>query len=87
MVKKIIKRDGRIVPFDQTKILNAISKAVERSEEEVKIGELTDEVVSLLNKKYKNETPTVEQTQDIIEDLLIKHNYAKTAKEYITYRH
>ena len=39
MVKKIIKRDGRIVPFDQTKILNAISKAVERSEEEVKIGE------------------------------------------------
>ena len=42
MVKKIIKRDGRIVPFDQTKILNAISKAVERSEEEVKIGELTE---------------------------------------------
>lgn len=53
MVKKIIKRDGRIVPFDQTKILNAISKAVERSEEEVKIGELTDEVVSLLNKSIK----------------------------------
>lgn len=86
-MKKIIKRDGRVVGFDSTKILNAINKAIERSEEEVKVGELVDEVVSILNSKYgKSEIPTVEEVQDIIENVLIAHNYAKTAKEYITYR-
>lgn len=86
MIKKIIKRDGRVVSFDQTKILNALQKAVERSEEVIQIGQVTDEVVAVLNEKYKKDMPTVEQIQDIIEDILIKHNYAKTAKEYITYR-
>ncbi|HBD06427.1 MAG TPA: anaerobic ribonucleoside triphosphate reductase [Firmicutes bacterium] len=87
MIKKITKRDGRVVNFDATKILNAITKAVDRSEEDVKVGELVDEVVSTLNSKYKgSDIPTVEEIQDIIENVLIAHNYAKTAKEYITYR-
>lgn len=87
MIKEIVKRDGRIVKFDQSKIFNALEKAVERSEEEIPLGELTDEVVGQLNKIYSKERrPTVEEVQDLIEDTLIRHNFAPTAKEYITYR-
>lgn len=86
MIKKIVKRDGRVVSFDQTKILNALQKAVERSEEEIPVGQVTDEVVTVLNQKFRKEPPTVEQIQDIVEETLIRNNYPKTAKEYITYR-
>lgn len=88
MITKITKRDGRIVAFDASKILGALSKAVERSEEDVPLGQLTDEVVSVLNSRFDNKDnkASVEATQDIIEELLIKHNFPKTAKEYITYR-
>ena len=88
MITKITKRDGRIVAFDASKILGALSKAVERSEEDVPLGQLTDEVVSVLNSRFNNKDnkASVEATQDIIEELLIKHNFPKTAKEYITYR-
>ena len=88
MITKITKRDGRIVAFDDSKILGALSKAVERSEEDVPLGQLTDEVVSVLNSRFDNKDnkASVEATQDIIEELLIKHNFPKTAKEYITYR-
>lgn len=88
MITKITKRDGRIVAFDTSKILGALSKAVERSEEDVPLGQLTDEVVSVLNSRFNNKDnkASVEATQDIIEELLIKHNFPKTAKEYITYR-
>lgn len=87
MIKEIVKRDGRVVKFDQSKIFNALEKAVERSEETIPLGELTDEVVNQLNKIYtKDHRPTVEEVQDIIEDTLIRHNFAPTAKEYITYR-
>lgn len=88
MITKITKRDGRIVAFDASKILGALSKSVERSEEDVPLGQLTDEVVSVLNSRFDNKDnkASVEATQDIIEELLIKHNFPKTAKEYITYR-
>ena len=88
MITKITKRDGRIVAFDASKIFGALSKAVERSEEDVPLGQLTDEVVSVLNSRFDNKDnkASVEATQDIIEELLIKHNFPKTAKEYITYR-
>lgn len=88
MITKITKRDGRIVAFDASKILGALNKAVERSEEDVPLGQLTDEVVSVLNSRFDNKDnkASVEATQDIIEELLIKHNFPKTAKEYITYR-
>ena len=88
MITKIVKRDGRIVSFDAGKIMGALGKAIERSGEQVPLGSLTDEVVSKLNKTY-NDTDhkaSVEATQDIIEEILIAHNFPKTAKEYITYR-
>ena len=85
---KIVKRDGRVVPFDSTKILLAIAKAASTTQETLPLGPLTDEIVSLVNRNYNDITNpvTVEEVQDIVEDVLIEHNYAKIAKEYILYR-
>lgn len=88
MITKIVKRDGRVTEFNSSKIFNALGKAIERSGELVPLGELTDEVIQRLNKEYNDSDnlATVEKTQDIIEEILIAHNFPKTAKEYITYR-
>ena len=88
MLKTIIKRSGEKAPFDAAKIRAAIFKANVRiatekfSDEE--LDRLTEEVVTELEKM--KETPTVEQTQDVVEEKLIAADYAKTAKAYILYR-
>ncbi|MHA1409158.1 MAG: LAGLIDADG family homing endonuclease [Candidatus Odinarchaeia archaeon] len=87
-IKKIIKRDGREVPFDQTKITNAIFKAAQAvggTDYEL-AKKLSDQVVEILEKKFKNRTPAVEDVQDIVEIVLIENGHAKTAKAYILYR-
>lgn len=88
IVTKIVKRDGRVVPFDSTKILLAIGKAAQATQEALPLGSLTDEVVSVINRNFSDNShpATVEDCQDIVEDVLIEHNYAKVAKEYILYR-
>ncbi len=88
LVTKIVKRDGRVVSFDSTKILLAIAKAAQVTSETLPLGPLTDEVVSIINRNFSDvdHPATVEDCQDIVEDVLIEHNYAKTAKEYILYR-
>ncbi len=91
MITKIIKRDGRIVDFDKTKIANAIFAAAKsiggRDYERAKF--LADRVVEELEKLGFDEKnyPTVEQVQDVVEKVLIEHGHAKTAKAYILYRH
>ena len=88
MVKKIIKRDGREVKFEKEKIYNAISKAVEATEdsENVAVGAVVDETLKIANEKFKDVTPTVEDIQDIIENVLITKGYNNVAKNYIVYR-
>ncbi|NLY87704.1 MAG: anaerobic ribonucleoside triphosphate reductase [Clostridiales bacterium] len=85
-MKSIIKRDGTEVPFDESKILNAIYAANKAVEGElmtsIDFTYLTKKVVE----KLDGETCTVEQVQDIVESILIKYDYEKTAKAYILYR-
>ena len=76
----IIKRDGRKVAFDQSKIFNAISKA--NKDSLINIEELTNEVVSKLTKSEIS----VEEIQDLVEQTLVSHNFFNTAKSYILYR-
>lgn len=88
-ISEIIKRDGRIVPFDQGRIASAIFKAAESvggTDREL-ANEVADYVVEMLNKQFhNNDIPTVEEIQDVVEKTLVERGHAKTAKSYILYR-
>jgi len=88
MFREIRKRDGRIVKFDASKITNAIAKAgMATGEFGRDIAErLTLKVLSLAEEIIKNEIPTVEEIQDVVEEVLLDSPYRKTAKAYILYR-
>ncbi len=85
----IIKRSGQAVPFDRDKITIAIYKAMAAGgahDRELAEG-LSDRVVAALDAAYTGEqVPTVEDTQDFVERVLIKEGHAETAKRYILYR-
>ena len=89
MPESIKKRDGRLVPYDEAKIASAIDRAFVAAES----GKGKDEAERLakivtreMNAKESNETPSVEDIQDQVEQVLIAEGYAKTAKAYILYR-
>ena len=89
MIRKIRKRDGKIVDFNPLKITNAIWKAAQAvgGKDYKKSIELTDIVIQRLEKELpKGEIPTVEQVQDIVEKTLIEEGHARTGKAYILYR-
>jgi len=88
MIVKIRKRDGRIVPFEQEKITNAIFKAAQAvgGTDRERAKELSDEVIAVVNEKFVNKIPTVENIQDIVEKVLVENGHYKTAKAYILYR-
>lgn len=76
----VIKRDGRLVPFDETKITLAISKALKCSPKDLAV--LINEITSQITQTKIS----VEEIQDLVEKALINHNYADAAKAYILYR-
>jgi ribonucleoside-diphosphate reductase alpha chain len=87
-IKKIIKRDGRVVVFDSNRIKDAIAKAfiaVELKDGE-KAERITVEVVRLLGEKFREKAPSVEDAQDFVVDVLRKEGYEKVAQEYQVYR-
>jgi len=89
-IKKIKKRNGEIANFDQKKITEAIWKSVQSvggANKEMAI-QISNQVVAVLEVFFKDESniPTVEQTQDLIEKILIEGGHAKTAKAFILYR-
>lgn len=88
MFEKIKKRDGRVVKFDQRKITDAILKAGQETKEfGLNISrKLSNKVVKKTKEIIKDEIPTVEKIQDIVETVLIESGYIKTAKAYIIYR-
>ncbi len=87
-IKTIIKRDGRHVPFDVTKISNAIYQAAQvLGGQDKKTAEvLAERVVEYMTETLDIVEPTVEQVQDAVEKILIENGHARTAKEYILYR-
>lgn len=88
-LRKIQKRDGRVVEFEPTHIQVAIGKAVAESHEfdEKEAKRLCDIVVGILEKVYDGKiTPTVEQIQDVVEQVLMAAGHYETAKKYILYR-
>lgn len=89
MVTQILKRDGRKVPFNIEKIANAIFKAAQSvggSNYDESMN-LAVDVCKIVEVKYADKIPTVEEIQDIVEKVLIENGHAKTAKAYILYRY
>jgi len=86
--KKIIKRDGRVVDFDQERIINAIFKAAKAvgGQDRRLACELANQVTALIAQKFTDRLPTVEDVQDLVEKVLIENGHARTAKAYILYR-
>lgn len=89
-MKRIIKRDGRTVPFDVTKIENAIVKSFEdcnNTESRETAAQLAQLVVKELEENEAlKDAPTVEDVQDTVERVLIEKGFVRSAKAYILYR-
>jgi ribonucleoside-triphosphate reductase (formate) len=89
VIGHVRKRDGRLVPFEQDKITNAIFKAAQAvgGDDYERAVFISNVVTQMLADRYGDAIiPTVEEIQDLVERALIKHGHAKTAKAYILYR-
>lgn len=89
IIKKIKKRDGRIVPFRPGKIQRAIWGAFKATGEadEKQVEVLTREVIKELEKRFNQAIiPEVEQVQDLIEQTLLEQGYEETHRAFILYR-
>lgn len=84
MIQTVVKRDGRVVGYNEEKIKAAIRKAMlttEMGEDETLIQKITDRVGM-----SGNERMTVEEIQDKVEIELMKSARKDVAKRYIAYR-
>ena len=84
MIQTVIKRDGRIVGFNEEKIIAAIRKAMlhtEQGEDAQLIRQITDRIACT-----GKEQMSVEQIQDAVEMELMKSSRKEVAKKYIAYR-
>lgn len=84
---RIIKRDGREVAYNRSKIIMAISKAnAEVPEEERVADDKIEEIVTYIESKNRKRM-LVEDIQDIIEQRLMAEGKFDLAKAYIIYRY
>lgn len=85
---KIIKRNGRVMPFDEGKITTAIWKAMHAvgTADRAAAKQLSGRVVEYLYETFADKPPKVEEIQDAVERVLIETGYIKAAKAYILYR-
>ena len=86
--QRIIKRDGADVPFDANRITVALTKAGRATgdfgEDEAQL--LTQRTLKVLRHRFVGAPPTVEQVQDVVEQMLVDANHTKTFRAYATYR-
>ena len=84
---KVIKRDGSVVEYDSTKIINALIKANDEMEQDERILLFDiNRIVQILDLQRKDEMH-VEEIQDIIVRKLMEYGYYALAEHYITYRY
>ena len=88
LILKIRKRDGRTEVFDTKKIIAAIQKAGEATGEfgSEEARHQTLKVMTLIHSLRDTLDLTVENVQDIVEEVLLASPYRRTAKAYIIYR-
>ena len=90
----VIKRNGDIVPFDQTKIIHAINSAfidvdgqLYESDTAKDIAHDIENDFRFFQKHAKNHIPSVEQIQDAVEDYLMRSERKDVARAYIRHRY
>lgn len=84
MIQTVVKRDGRIVGYNEEKIKAAVRKAMlqtERGEDEALIQKIADRI-----SVTGDESMTVEEIQDRVEVELMNSPRKEVAKRYIAYR-
>ena len=84
MIKNVVKRDGRIVPFNNQKIVAAILKAMvttDAGEDIILAAQIADRI-----SRSESEQMSVEEIQDCVEMELMKSPRKEVAKKYIAYR-
>ena len=88
MIQSIIKRDGRVVLYDQTKIASAILRALEASREgdAADAARIANDVQRELENRFASQSPNIEAIQDTVERQLMNHGFSSAAKAYILYR-
>ena len=87
---KIIKRNGAEVVFDIEKIVVAITKANNASEEKHRMTDLQIRRIAekvQISCEEMGRSPSVEEIQDLVEKAIMSHGAYEVAKEYITYRY
>ena len=88
-ITHVVKRSGKIVPFNEEKIAEGIYRAaasVGGHQKELSI-KLAHEVTVIVNKNFgAPDMPLVNEIQDNVEKVLIENGHGKTAKAYIIYR-
>ena len=85
MIQTVVKRDGRIVGFNEQKIMAAIRKAMlhtDQGEDERLLYQITDHIAQRGDSQM-----TVEQIQDAVELELMNSSRKDVAQKYIAYRH
>lgn len=85
---RIRKRDGREVPFDQGKIVEAIFRAAHSvgGGDRLLAEELASVVAMFLQRQFGERTPSIDDVSDLIEKVLVETGHARTAKAFILER-
>jgi len=93
---KVVKRNGKKVSFDTTKVAIAIKKGFDgvpkSDDDEVKyttkdVQKIYQSVIKKIVKDYKNEDKIkIEEIQDLIEEMLKKHKYEEVYQSFADYR-
>lgn len=93
VVKQIVKRDGSLEKYDQSRIFAALEKAflaTSGQSDSDRIEELTrkteEKIALFMTRRHKNSAPAVEEIQDLVETVLIESGEVEVAKSYILYR-
>ena len=88
-MQQIIKRDGRTVEFDIKRIENAIKKSMMETDkgiDEKLAKSVSNKIKAKLESNHDKRLYTLEEVQDLVEQILMKSNRFDVAKKYILYR-
>jgi len=83
--REVTKRDGTHVPFDKTKIRNAIKRAADECDA-LSVGSLDNLTNKVVERCNCAENLTVENIQDMVEETLMDEGLSEIARHYIKYR-